>query len=127
MPLAEPVAELVVALVELAVVVLALEVVLVGLVAVSVVLAAAPGLVVLAVVALVPLELVLEVALVGLVVEPVLGAAVQVLHLHTYSALFADASPHLAPDIVNRHSPPLRLDSSPSPPAPLRHPSFDCR
>ena len=42
-------------------------------------------------------------------------------HLHTYFALFAAASPHLGPDIANRHS----LDPSPSPA--LLHPSFGCR
>ena len=41
-------------------------------------------------------------------------------HLHTYSDLFAAPSPHLEPDIANRHS----LDPSPS--ALLPHPSFDC-
>ena len=44
------------------------------------------------------------------VVPAVLGLAALVLvvalepHLHTYSDLFAAASPHLEPDIANRHS-----------------------
>ena len=49
------------------------------------------------------------------------------LHLHTYSALFVAASPHLEPDIANLHSRFLRLDTSPSLPAPLLYLSFDCR
>ena len=52
-------------------------------------------------------------------------------YLHTYSDLFVAAFPHLVPDIANRlgHSPsiPDGFDPSPSLPAPLLHPSFDCR
>ena len=112
MPFAEPVAELVAVLVGLAVAELVelVAVAQVGLVMVaSAVLAAA---------ALVP------VVLAAALESVVLAAAALEPRLHTYSALFVAASPHLEPGIVNLHSPFLRLDPSPSP---LLPPSFDCR
>ena len=129
MPLAEPGAEfvepvvvaqvlvvdVVVGLAVVAVVELAVELAVAVLVVLAVELAVAE-LVVLAVAALVELAVVLV----------VLEAAVLVLRLHTYSAPFVAASHHLEPDIANLHSPFLRLDPSPYP-APLPHPSFDCR
>ena len=127
-----PLVELVAALVEPAMVVQVLAVAaLVGPAVVVLVVLAAAALVIIAVAALLELEVaalvLLELALEAALAVPLLAIAAPGPYLHTYSALFAASSLHLEPDIANRHSPSLRLDPSPSPLAPLPHPSFDCR
>ena len=142
MPLAELVAELVIVMAVLvlevpaAVVLVEVEAVVPVVLAVAAlgellaVLAAAALMELVAVLAVAAMvELVAVVPAVLAAIAPVVVAAM-VPHLHTYSDLFAAASPHLVPDIAIRlgHNPsiPDSFDPSPSPPALLR-PSFGCR